>query len=111
MLSNNSAVMKAAPSKEFGIATGLLRTFPNIGMVFSLALAILVASSTITKAQAFAIFVASSTLALATAAALTDGIYPAPYLSTLLLMVIAAVLSAVRARDTTATAGAGKQRA
>ena len=108
--SNNAAVMKAAPGKEFGIASGLLRTFSNVGMVFSFALAILVASATITKAQAFAIFVGTSTLSPLTAAAFTDGIHAAFYSSTL-LMVIAAVLSAVRARDTTATAGAGKQRA
>jgi len=106
--SNNSAVMKVAPGKEFGIASGLLRTFANVGMVFSFALAILVASATITKAQAFAIFVGTSTLSPATAAAFTDGIHAAFYSSTS-LMVIAAILSAVRARDTTATAGAGRQ--
>jgi MFS family permease len=108
--SNNSAVMKAAPGKEFGIASGLLRTFANVGMVFSFALAILVASATITKRQAFAIFVGTSTLSPATAAAFTDGIHAAFYSSTS-LMVIAAVLSAVRVRDRTATAGAGKQTA
>ena len=37
--SNNSAVMKAAPGDEFGVASGLLRTFSNVGMVFSFALA------------------------------------------------------------------------
>jgi EmrB/QacA subfamily drug resistance transporter len=108
--SNNTAVMTAAPDKEFGIASGLLRTFSNIGMVFSFALAILVASATITKAQAFAIFVGTSTLSPLTAAAFTDGIHAAFYSSTA-LMVIAAVLSAVRAHDTTATTDAAKQTA
>ena len=32
---NSSAVMKAAPPESFGIASGMLRTFANIGMVFS----------------------------------------------------------------------------
>jgi EmrB/QacA subfamily drug resistance transporter len=32
---NSSAVMKAAPPEAFGIASGMLRTFANIGMVFS----------------------------------------------------------------------------
>ena len=85
----------------------MLRTFSNVGMVFSFALAILVASATITKQQAFAIFVGTSTLSTSTAAAFTDGIHAAFYSSTS-LMVIAALLSAVRVRDRTATAGAGK---
>jgi len=95
--SNNAAVMKAAPGDEFGIASGLLRTFANVGMVFSFAVAILVASASITKQQAFAIFVGTSTLSSTTAAAFTDGIHAAFYSSTL-LMVIAAILSATRAR-------------
>ena len=35
MPANNSAVMKVAPGRDFGIASGMLRTFANIGMVFS----------------------------------------------------------------------------
>src|SRR5437660_438719 len=31
---NSSAVMKAAPPEAYGIASGMLRTFANIGMVF-----------------------------------------------------------------------------
>jgi len=41
---NSSAVMKAAPPESFGISSGMLRTFANIGMVFSFAVAILIAS-------------------------------------------------------------------
>ena len=96
--SNNSAVMKAAPGKEFGIASGLLRTFANVGMVFSFALAILVASASITKHEAFAIFVGTSTLSRSAATAFTDGIHSAFYSSTS-LMVVAAILSAMRARS------------
>jgi EmrB/QacA subfamily drug resistance transporter len=96
--SNNAAVMKAAPGDEFGIASGLLRTFANVGMVFSFALAILVASESITKTQAFAIFVGTSTLSRSSAAAFTDGIHAAFYSSTS-LMVIAALLSFSRVRS------------
>jgi MFS family permease len=32
---NSSAVMQATPPEAFGIASGMLRTFANIGMVFS----------------------------------------------------------------------------
>jgi predicted MFS family arabinose efflux permease len=94
---NNSAVMKAAPGDEFGITCGLLRTFANVGMVFSFALAILVASESITKAKAFAIFVGTISLNVSTAAAFTDGIHSAFYASTV-LMVVAAILSASRGR-------------
>jgi EmrB/QacA subfamily drug resistance transporter len=96
--SNNAAVMKAAPGEGFGIASGLLRTFANVGMVFSFAIAILVASQTITKHKAFAIFVGTSTLSRTTAAAFTDGIHAAFY-SSMSLMVVAGVLSATRARQ------------
>src|SRR5579875_9783 len=54
---NNSAVMKASPREVFGISSGMLRTFANIGMVFSFSVAILIASRTIPRQLAFAIFV------------------------------------------------------
>jgi EmrB/QacA subfamily drug resistance transporter len=94
--SNNSAVMKAAPGDEFGIASGLLRTFANVGMVFSFALAIVIASQSISKHEAFAIFVGTTTLPGSAAAAFTSGLHAAFYASTS-LMVIAALLSATRA--------------
>ena len=59
---NSSAVMKAAPPEAFGIASGMLRTFANIGMVFSFAVAILIASRSISRGLAFAIFVGSTSL-------------------------------------------------
>jgi hypothetical protein len=94
--------MKVAPAEKFGITSGLLRTFANVGMVFSFALAILVASETISKSEAFAIFVGTHSLSRSTAAAFTDGIHSAFYSSTL-LMVVAALLSVSRARGTRGT--------
>jgi MFS family permease len=108
--SNNSAVMKAAPAAEFGIVSGLLRTFANVGMVFSFALAILVASATISKHEAFAIFVGTTTLPHATAAAFTGGLDAAFYASTS-LMVVAAILSALRARGRTQPVASASERA
>ncbi|WP_298210743.1 MFS transporter [Ferrimicrobium sp.] len=90
---NNAAVMKAAPAGSFGIASGMLRTFANIGMVFSFAAAIVVASGTISKNQAFAIFVGTSRLSAHVGAEFTAGIHDAFYLS-VVLMAIAAVFSA-----------------
>ena len=57
---NSSAIMKAAPPEAFGIASGMLRTFANIGMVFSFAVAILIASRSISRGLAFAIFVGNT---------------------------------------------------
>ncbi len=94
---NNSAVMKAAPAESFGIASGVLRTFANTGMVFSFALAMVIASQSISKTQAFAIFVGSTTLTHSTAISFTSGIHSAFYASAG-IMLLAAALSAVRSR-------------
>jgi EmrB/QacA subfamily drug resistance transporter len=95
--SNNSAVMKVAPGHSFGLTSGLLRTFANVGMVFSFALAILVASSSIGRHAAFAIFVGTGTLSASTTGAFITGLHAAFYSSTS-LMVLAAALSASRVR-------------
>jgi len=92
---NSSAVMKAAPPDMFGIASGMLRTFANIGMVFSFAVAILVASRSISRELAFAIFVGTASLHGSLAAAFTSGLHAAFY-AMVIFMVIAAVLSALR---------------
>jgi MFS family permease len=93
---NSSAVMKAAPPESFGIASGMLRTFANIGMVFSFAVAILIASRSISRGLAFAIFVGSTSLHGALAVAFTSGLHAAFYAS-MGFMALAAGLSALRA--------------
>jgi EmrB/QacA subfamily drug resistance transporter len=93
---NSSAIMKAAPPEAFGIASGMLRTFANVGMVFSFAVAILIASRSISRGLAFAIFVGSTSLHGALAVAFTSGLHSAFYAS-MGFMVLAAVLSALRA--------------
>ena len=94
---NSSAIMKAAPPDMFGIASGMLRTFSNIGMVFSFSVAILVASRSIPREVAFAIFVGTTTLHGRAASDFTTGLHAAFYES-VAFMVIAAVLSALRGR-------------
>jgi hypothetical protein len=93
--------MKVAPRDSFGITSGLLRTFANVGMVFSFAVAILVASTSISRHVAFSIFVGTSTLSASTVAPFIVGLHAAFYSSTS-LMVLAGVLSAVRARPSDA---------
>ncbi len=92
---NNSAVMKAAPKSMFGLASGMLRTFANIGMVFSFSIAIVIASSAISKHLAFAIFVGTTNLNGQLAQVFTDGLHKAFY-SLTAVMAVAALLSAYR---------------
>jgi EmrB/QacA subfamily drug resistance transporter len=92
---NNAAVMKASPPAVFGISSGMLRTFANVGMVFSYSMAILIASRSIPRHLAFAIFVGSTSLHGAPASAFTSGLHSAFYAS-MGLMAVAAVLSATR---------------
>ena len=58
---NSAAVMKSSPQAMLGISSGVLRTFANIGMVFSFTTAILIASHSISRGLAFAIFVGTTT--------------------------------------------------
>jgi len=89
---NNSAVMKASPEKMYGISSGMLRTFANIGMVFSFSIAILVASRSISKNLAFAIFAGVTSLHGYLAKAFTDGLHSAFY-ALMIFMLIALLLS------------------
>jgi hypothetical protein len=93
---NNAAITKAAPPEAYGIASGMLRTFGNIGMVFSLAVAILIASRSISRGLAFAIFVGRTSLHGPLADAFTAGLHAAFHAS-MGFMVLAAALSALRA--------------
>jgi EmrB/QacA subfamily drug resistance transporter len=93
---NTTAVMKAAPSRQFGVASGMLRTFANVGMVFSFAVAVLVAGRAIPHQEAFAIFVGTTHLTRHLAGSFTHGLHAAFYAS-IVFMVVAAALSATRA--------------
>jgi EmrB/QacA subfamily drug resistance transporter len=93
---NTAAVMKASPAKVFGIASGMLRTFANIGMVFSFSVAILVASRSIPKHVAFRVFVGTAKLQGHVAQVFTTGLHSAFYAS-MGIMVVAAIMSATRA--------------
>ncbi|MHB2022678.1 MAG: MFS transporter [Mycobacteriales bacterium] len=95
---NNSAVMKASPAEVFGVASGMLRTFANVGMIFSFALAILIASHSISRRLAFEIFVGTSKLSPELATAFAHGLHNALYAS-MGLLAIAAALSALRSRQ------------
>ena len=96
---NSSAIMKAAPPDMFGIASGMLRTFSNMGMVFSFAVAILVASRSVSRARGVRDLRRHHVAARPRQAAdFTNGLHAAFYFS-VIFMVIAAVLSAVRGKS------------
>ena len=103
---NTTAVMRAAPSSQFGVASGMLRTFANVGMVFSFAVAILVAGRAIPHRLAFAIFVGTTHLGHREAGVFTQGLHAAFYAS-IAFMVLAALLSATRVLRPRRDAGAG----
>ncbi|HUY50762.1 MAG TPA: MFS transporter [Streptosporangiaceae bacterium] len=95
---NNAAVMNASPPSVLGVSSGMLRTFANIGMVFSFTTAILAASRSISRGLAFAIFVGTTSLHGRLAVAFTTGLHTAFY-TLMSFMLLAAVLSATRARS------------
>jgi MFS family permease len=93
---NNAAVMKGSPRGAYGIASGMLRTFANVGMVLSFASAMLVAALQIPRRLAFAIFVGTTSLNGPLMAAFNRGMHTAFYLA-IGLIVLAAIFSASRA--------------
>jgi len=94
---NNATVMKAAPRSMFGVASGMLRTFSNVGMIFSFSLALLVAAHSLSRSLAFAIFVGTASLSRAAGSAFLGGIHQA-FLASVGALIVAGVLSALRAR-------------
>jgi MFS family permease len=92
---NAAALMRAVKPQVFGIASGMLRTFSNIGMVFSFSVAILAASRSIPRSLAFAIFVGTTKLHGALATTFTSGLHSAFY-GSMGVMALAAAFSAIR---------------
>lgn len=89
---NNAAVMKGSPSGSYGIASGMLRTFTNVGMVLSFALAMLAAATKIPRNLAYAIFVGTTNLQGPLMIAFNQGIHRAFTLA-IVLMVVAGIFS------------------
>ncbi|MGH9006830.1 MAG: MFS transporter [Acidimicrobiales bacterium] len=92
---NTTSVMAVSPGKAFGTASGLLRTFSNVGMVFSFAVAILVAARSISRRTAFQIFVGTTSLPRHLRDTFSSGLHAAFY-SSLAFLVVAVFLSSSR---------------
>jgi EmrB/QacA subfamily drug resistance transporter len=95
---NNSAVMASAPRGAYGIAAGLLRTFSNIGMVCSFAVALLVSSLSIPRELSFAIFLGTGQIKGALSQAFVDGMHSALFAS-ISLLGVAILLSVLRGKE------------
>ncbi len=95
---NNSATMANAPRGAYGIASGLLRTFSNIGMVSSFAVALLVASVSIPRQLAFQIFLGVGKISGSLAAAFVDGMHSA-LVASLSIILVALLLSVLRGKE------------
>jgi MFS family permease len=95
---NNSAVMASAPQGAYGIASGLLRTFSNIGMVSSFAVALLIASLSIPHQLAFEIFLGTGGMNGNLSLAFIDGIHSA-LVASISLLAVAVLLSVLRGRE------------
>jgi MFS family permease len=96
---NNSAVVVNAPPSAYGVANGLLRTFANVGMVSSFAISLLVAALAIPRSAAFAIFLGVAGLQSKLAADFVRGLHAA-LATAILLVLVAAVLSLLRGKET-----------
>ncbi len=92
---NTTSVMTIVPGKAFGTASGLLRTFSNIGMVFSFAVAVLVAARSISKQKAFEIFVGTTSLPKHLSQTFNTGLHSSFY-AAMSFIVVAMVLSSTR---------------
>lgn len=107
---NNSAVMSSASSQAYGMASGLLRTFSNIGMVCSFAIALLMASLSIPRELAFQIFLGVGGLSSELSQAFITGMHSALIVS-IALLVVSMSLSILRGveRRTIETRGRGSR--
>ena len=96
---NTSTIMSAAPPRQYGVASGVMNTFRNTGMVMSFALALVAATSVIPATIVYDLFIGKFTGSLPSdlAAAYLTGQSFAFEVSVALLAV-AAVISMVRGK-------------
>jgi len=102
---NNRAVMSNVRAGSYGSISGLLRTLQNIGILGSFVIAISVASATIPRAVAFQIFIGTSNLSGDVSRVFVMGIDAALIVS-LVLLVIAGILSFQKGEESISDAGA-----
>jgi hypothetical protein len=96
---NTSAAMNSAPSHRLGIASATLATLRQTGMVTSFAVALAVAADSLPRDVMMQLFVGNNvTLGSQPMQAFITGMHSA-FLVSLLLSIVAAVLSMVRGKE------------
>lgn len=106
---NSSAVMANAPANSYGVASGLLRMFQNIGQVASFAVALTIAAAVVPRPVAFQIFVGVRRLTPSLSASFVHGLHAALFTS-IGLIGIACVLSLLRGRGVQGVSGRAQTR-
>ncbi len=96
---NTSTIMSSAPPKKYGVASGVMNTFRNTGMVMSFALSLVAATSVIPARYVYELFIGTLTGGLppGLASAYLDGQSFAFEVS-IALLAVAAVVSLVRGK-------------
>ena len=95
---NSSAVMANAPSNNYGVASGLLRSLSNIGSLVSYLLTITVASLAVSREQAFKIFLGTSDLIGNISAEFLKSMH-AVFIISAIILIAAAALSWTRGSE------------
>lgn len=97
---NTSAIMSSSARERYGVASGIMNTFRNTGMVLSFVVALVSATSVIPAYLVYEMFVGTLTGRLSPALA---GAYLAgqrfAFLISIALLVVAAVMSSVRGAE------------
>jgi EmrB/QacA subfamily drug resistance transporter len=96
---NNSAVMASAPSRAYGVISGLLRTFMNIGLVCSFAITLLIISVSIPRQTAFEIFLGIGGIQGQLSSAFVDGMHVA-LAGSVSVLLASLILSMLRGKET-----------
>ena len=96
--SNSSAVMSSAPSNNYGVASGILRSLSNIGTLCSYLMTVTVASIAVSRAVAFRIFLGTSDLTGNISNEFVAGMH-AVFIIAAIIIVIAIIFSALRSRS------------
>ena len=96
---NTSTIMSSAPPRQYGVASGVMNTFRNTGMVLSFALSLVAATSVIPARYVYQLFIGNLTGGLPTglASAYLTGQSFAFEVS-IALLAVAAVVSLVRGK-------------
>jgi EmrB/QacA subfamily drug resistance transporter len=95
---NSSAVMANSPREHYGAASGVLRTFSNVGMVMSFAVALFIASAAMPPSVAGAVFLGVATISGRIAMDFVAGLRTS-FLASITLIVIAVAFSIMRGRE------------